>query len=202
MMAGKPKHQKMIEAIKTIAGYNGIPLPAGCPTFFSILIKILDKYNASPKPFAIDDRMVNIAILNEAMHTFSVMLNYFTKDDNRNLRFATDSLNIFAGTMKTSNPKRVTKRELSNYFLKHASLVPDLIPDMSPCDMVEIFYEIENIVVSRQAVSSNPIYNSLVYKGLDRSSTVKVSDYSKTHRFYKEEERKEPDETSEKINAK
>ena len=73
---------------------------------------------------------------------------------------------------------------------------------MSPCDMVDLFFEIENIVVSRQAVSSNPIYNSLVYKVLDRSSTVKVSDYSKTHRFYKEEERKEPDETSEKINAK
>ena len=115
----------MIKVIKTIPGYNGIPLPAGCPTFLRVLIKILNQYISTPTKFVVDEKVLSIAILNEAMHTFSVMLNYFSKDGNRQPRFATDELKIITGTMKTSNPKRVTKSELSNYFLKHASIAPD-----------------------------------------------------------------------------
>lgn len=193
-MAGKPKNQKMIKVIKTIPGYNGIPLPAGCPTFLSVLIKILEQFISVPTKFIIEEKVLFIAILNEAMHTFSVMLNYFSKDGNRQPRFATDALQIITGTMKTSDPKRVTKSELSNYFLKHASIVPDLIPKMSAVDMVELFRELDDILVSRQAVSSNPIYNSLVFEESDRSSTLKTSDFSKVHRFYKDKDLEEPDE--------
>ncbi len=194
-MAGKPKHQKMIEAIKTIPGYNGIPLPAGCPTFFSVLIKKLEQFISVPTEFIVEDKVLAIAILNESMHTFSVMLNYFSKDGNRQPRFATDALKIITGTMKTSDPKRVTKSELSNYFLKHASIVPDLIPKMSTVDMVVLFRELDDVLVSRQAVSSNPIYNSLIFEESDRSSTLKTSDFSKVHRFYKDKDLEEPDET-------
>lgn len=198
-MAGKPKNQKMIKVIKTIPGYNGIPLPAGCPTFLSVLIKILNQYISTPTKFVVDEKVLSIAILNEAMHTFSVMLNYFSKDGNRQPRFATDELKIITGTMKTSNPKRVTKSELSNYFLKHASIVPDLIPKMSAVDMVVLFREIDDVLVSRQAVSSNPLYSSLAFEESDKASTLKISDFSKTHRFYKDKDKdndlKEPDET-------